>query len=66
MNKLTKKQGAIIGAYTGYLAGKFSDMHEYIEEIMNRSVFTHELADKTFAMQIKEKATKDFLEICAD
>lgn len=62
--KLTKEQAAIIGAYTGVLCGGFSDMHEYIEKIMQRPVFTHEMGDKEVAAQIKKAAKLDFLAIC--
>lgn len=64
--KLTKEQAAIVGAYTGCLAGKFSDMHEYIEKVMGRPVFTHEMGDKRICEEIREKAKADFLSICAD
>lgn len=63
MNKLTREQAAIIGAYTGVLAGNFSDMHEYIERIMKRPVFTHEMGNEVIANQIKEAAKADFLAI---
>lgn len=43
----------------------FADMHEYIEKIMGRPVWTHELADKRIWQQIKEKSKSDFLEICS-
>lgn len=36
MERLTKQQAAIIGAYTGIVAGPFSDLHEYAEKIMGR------------------------------
>ena len=58
-----KEIGAIVGAYTGFLCGNFSDMHEYIEKIMGRPVFTHEMADKKIADLIKEKATSDFIRL---
>lgn len=61
--KLTKEQAAIVGAYTGYLAGPFSEMHEYIEKIMGRPVFTHEMGSGAVADQIKQKAKSDFLAI---
>lgn len=64
--KLTKRQAAIVGAFTGFLSGQFSDMHEYIEEIMGRPVWTHEMADKETAAKIKEAARADFLSIVAD
>lgn len=40
---MTKREAAIISAYTGILIGDFNDMHKYIEEIAGCSVFTHEL-----------------------
>lgn len=64
IKKLTKRQAAIIGAYTGILAGPFSDLHEYIEEILSRPVWTHELGSDEVIAEIKEKAKEDFLDIC--
>ena len=63
--RLTKRQAAIIGAYTGYLAGPFSDMHEYVEEIMGRPVWAHEMGSEAVAEEIREKAKADFQAICA-
>jgi len=60
---ITKKEAAIIGAYTGILKGDFSDMHEYIEQILDRPVFTHELASKELNNKIKELSKQDFLNI---
>lgn len=58
--RLTKEQGAIIGAFTGILSGNFADMHAYIERIMGRPVMTHEMASESVAQQIKEAALADF------
>lgn len=63
--RLTKRQAAIVGAYTGYLAGPFSDMHEYIEEILGRPVWTHELSSKSLSEEIREKSKQDFSGICS-
>ncbi len=65
MERLNSEQAAIIGAFTGYLCGPFSDMHAYIERIMGRPVWTHEMADKAVMEQIKEAAKPDFLALCA-
>lgn len=62
--KLTKRQAVIIGAYTGILCGKFSDLHEFIEEIMERPVWTHELANPETVSEIKERVKPYFLEVC--
>lgn len=60
---ITKREAAIISAYTNYLIGDFSDMHQYIEEIMGRSVFTHELADTRVVDEIREKSKNDFISL---
>ena len=61
IDRLTKRQAAIIGAFTGILAGPFQDVHEYAEEIIGRPIWTHEWpADK-----IKEAARSDFEDIVA-
>jgi len=64
---MTDKEKAVVMAYTGIamLTGdKFEIFHKYVEEIMNRPVFTHELA--TYAEEIKERAKFDFLALCAE
>ncbi len=60
---MTKREGAVLSAFTGNLLCKLSDMHEYIEEIMERPVFTHELANKELVEQIKEKAKPEAIKI---
>jgi len=60
---MTKREGAIVGAYTGVLAGKFEDMHEYIEEILGRPVFTHELSSNDVTKQIKAASKQDFINL---
>jgi hypothetical protein len=49
------KAHAILSAYTGFMLGDFSDMHEYIEEVLDRSVGTHEMANEDLWVQIKQK-----------
>jgi hypothetical protein len=60
---MTKKEAAIVSAYTGILIGDFSQMHEYIEKLLERPVFTHELANKEVWNLIKEKSKSDFIGI---
>lgn len=65
---MTDREKAIVMAYTGVamLTGeKFDVFHEYIEKILGRPVYTHELAFKSVWEQIKEKSKNDFLDICA-
>ena len=61
---MTKKEAAIISAYTGVLCCKFSDMHEYIESIMGEPVFTHQLGNKEYAETVKQASKRDFIELC--
>ena len=63
---MTKREGAIIGAFTGCLIGDFSDLHKYVEEIMGRPVFTHEMASENISSEIKKQATSDFMAICKE
>lgn len=65
---MTDHERAIVMAHTGIcmLTGdKFSIFHKYIEDIMGRPVWTHELADKKVWEEIEEKSRKDFLDLCA-
>lgn len=60
---MTKREAAIIAAYTGYLIGDFSEMHEYIEKVMGRPVFTHEMANEKFMEELHDKCKVDFVTI---
>lgn len=64
---MTNREKAIVSAYTGVtmLTGdKFQIFHKYIEDIMGRPVWTHELGDESVWNEIKEKSKDDFIEIC--
>jgi len=50
---MTKNEAAIVSAYTGVMIGDFSALHEYVEKILGRPVFTHEFASNQVAEQIK-------------
>lgn len=59
---MTIREGAILTAYTGVnLCKDFSKAHEYIEEIMGKPIFTHELP--MLAEEIKKKSESDFIKI---
>lgn len=60
---MTKREAAIVSAYTGFLIGSFGDMHAYVEEKLQRPVWTHEMGSKRVAEQIKESAKNDFIGI---
>lgn len=64
---MTDREKAIVSAYTGVtmLAGdKFQIFHKYIEQILGRPVWTHELGNELVWNEIKEKSKNDFIEIC--
>lgn len=64
---MTDREKAIVMAFTGacMLTGeKFDIFHKYIEDIMGRPVWTHELADGSVMKEIKERSRKDFIELC--
>ena len=63
---MTKKEAAIISAYTGILLGEFSDMHEYIEQILGKRVWTHQLANEHINNEIKNKSRDDFMALSKD
>lgn len=66
---MTDRERAVISAYTGIamLTGdKFSIFHKYVEDILGRSVWTHELADRSIWEEIREKSKADFLALCEE
>lgn len=58
---MTKREAAIVSAYTGYLIGEFSDFQAYAEEVIGRPIFTHDLTRLEY--ELKEKSKKDFISI---
>ena len=67
--RMTDKEKAIVMAHTGIcmLSGdKFQIFHKYVEEIMGRPVYIHEMAIKAISDEIKEKSKADFIAICAE
>ena len=57
---MTKRECAIVSAYTGILCGDFNEFHKYVEEKMGRPVWTHEFANKTLWEVIRELSKEDF------
>lgn len=60
---MTKREAAIVSAYTGILIGEMSDFHKFVEEIMERPVWTHEMGSGEVADEIKKRAKPHFLAI---
>ena len=62
---MTDEEKAIVMAYTGVCMlakDKFQIFHKYVEKLMGRTVYTHELG--FLADTIKEKAKEDFIRLC--
>ena len=60
---MTKKEAAIVSAYTGFLCGSFSDMHKYAEDVMGEPIFTHQFGSKEYCEKLKEKIKPDFIKL---
>lgn len=58
---MTREESAIISAFTGVLVGPFDAFHEYVEKIMGRPVWTHEMGNKAISQEIKEMSRADFV-----
>lgn len=64
---MTDREKAIVMAYTGVTMlkdDKLQIFHRYVEEIMGRPIWTHEMVQ--LADDIKEKSKDDFMALCAD
>ena len=64
---MTDREKAIVMAHTGIcmLTGdKFQIFHKYVEDIMGRPVWTHDIG--FLENEIKEKSKDDFIALCAD
>ena len=60
---MTKKESAIITAYTGYLIGDIRDFYTYVKELTGESYMTHQYADRELINRIKALAKQDFMKI---
>ena len=64
---MTDREKAIVMAYTGVAmltSDKLQIFHKYVEEIMGRPIWTHEMAQ--LADEIKEKSKADFMSLCSE
>jgi hypothetical protein len=56
---MTKREAIVLTAYTGILLCNLEDYYEYVEKLLGRPVFTHELADKKTVDEIKEGSKEE-------
>ena len=64
---MTLKERVIVETYTGYCMTSGEEMNEvykYMQEIMGRPVYTHELASKEIQQELHEKSKEDFVNLC--
>ena len=62
---MTNEEKAIVMAFTGacmLTEDKFDIFHKYVEDLMGRPVYTHEIG--MLADEIKERAKDDFINLC--
>jgi hypothetical protein len=64
-DRLTRRQAAIVGAFTGFAAGPFEDVQLLGDELMGYPTFTHQYGSKEFVDDLKEKARPLFVAIAA-
>lgn len=59
---MTKREAAIIGAYTGVMVGNMKDMKDYISELFGGApVFDATLSGSLMSCEIRRLAKKDFM-----
>ena len=63
---MTLHEKVVLSAYTGILMCNMDEVHKYIEKLLGRPVWIHELASESLWAQIKEKAKPDFLKIIGE
>jgi Mg2+ and Co2+ transporter CorA len=64
---MTDREKAIIMAHTGVVmlrGDKFRIFHNYVENILDKPIWTHELAQ--LVDEIREKSRNDFIKLCEE
>jgi hypothetical protein len=63
--KLTRRQAAILSAYTGTLCGSFADMQDYVDSLPGfKGIGTISFASEQVAEMIREASKADFMALC--
>lgn len=62
-SSITKRDLAVLSAYTGYMFGEFQNFHGYAEEIVGHLIFTHQFGDKEMSKKLHELSKEDFLKL---
>lgn len=56
---MTHKEAIAISAYTGFCFAPFDEIHQFIEEVLGRPVFVHELERDDIWEYIRKKMKKN-------
>ena len=56
---MTHKEAIAVSAYTGFCFAPFDEIHQFIEEVLGRQVFTHELARDDIWEDIRKSMQKN-------
>lgn len=57
----------IVETYTGYCMTSGDErnaVYKYMQKLLGRPVYTHELAQKSVVNKLQEKSKADFIELC--
>lgn len=63
---MTKHEKLVVSAYTGYLMTSFAEFHEYVEKVLARPIFTHELGEEILTHKLQDAVREDFYKICKE
>ena len=58
---MTKREGAVLTAYTGHLLCAPEEFYRYSTEILGEPIFTHEIPDRSD--ELREKSEEEFIKI---
>ena len=60
---MTRREAAIVSAYTGYFIGELGELYNYLSELIGRPVYTHEIPALLDAYNSKIKQDFVMLEV---
>lgn len=66
---MTKREAAIIMAYTGFVTLKGKDLKyfaEYASKLLGYPVYTHDFGVPSVTDELHEKSKNDFIQICKE
>lgn len=64
---MTLEERVIVETYTGYCMTSGDErnaVYKYMEKLLGRPVYTHELAQESVMNELHEKSKADFIELC--